>query len=424
MRAAYTFPILLGALLGLNVNAQWTQVGSTANNIINCMQPFDNKLYLGGNFTNINGSSSYFSATYNGSTFGNHTTLLGGTGFQAYTVHNGTLFGGGGLAGGGGPLGVGVWNGGSWGGGYDVGNPVNVNALTSFNGNLIVGGAFLTPGPRVAQHNGTTYSAMGAGFDGTVMDFAIYNGELYACGYMLNSGTTPLGNIAKWTGSAWVNVGTGLDGGAVDMEVYNGQLHVCGDFSTAGGVAAENIARWNGSAWSALGSGIPTSLGQSVNCMLATAGGLLVGGRFTSAGGVPTGNVALWNGSSWAAAGTFTNEAGVNTMSSYDGDIYLSTYGIINGVATGRLYRNGTVGVAEEAFAPGVAAYPNPCTGSLRLAGDLSSVDHLEVLDVTGRMVLSQRTTNELDLGALNTGAYHVVLVGEGGRRMLRVLKQ
>ena len=51
-------------------------------------------------------------------------------------------------------------------------------------------------------------------------------------------------------------------------------------------------------------------------------------------------------------------------------------------------------------------------------------MDHLEVLDVTGRMVLTQRTANELDLGALTTGAYHVVLVGDSGRRMLRVLKQ
>lgn len=425
MRTRYALPLLLSISWVGDMNAQWVQVGTTANNIITCMQPFENKLYLGGNFTNINGSTSYFSATYNGTTFGNHTTLLGGTGFQAFTVHNGSLFGGGGLTQtGGGPIGVGVWNNGSWNGGYNVGNPVNVNALTSFNGNLIVGGAFETPGPRVAQHNGTSYSSMGAGFDGTVSDFAIYNGELYACGGMQNSGATPVGNIAKWTGTAWVNVGSGLSGGASDMEVYNGQLYVCGNFATAGGVTVANIARWNGSAWSALGTGIPTSLGQNVNCLLATPAGLLVGGRFTSAGGVPTGNVALWNGSSWEAAGTFTNEAGVNTMQIFDGDVYLSTYGIINGVATARLYRNGAVGLSETSFAPDVTAFPNPFTDVLRLSGDLSMVNSIAVLDVAGRSVPVLRNANDLDMTGLSTGVYHVVLQGDNGRRALRVVKE
>jgi hypothetical protein len=423
MRTSYAILLLAATVWGRHVNAQWTQVGSTANNIIACMLPFENKLYLGGNFTNINGSTSYFSATYNGSTFGNHTTLLAGIGFQAFAVHNGSLFGGGGLTQQFGPIGVGVWNSGTWSGGYNIGNPVNVNALASFNGNLIVGGSFLDPALRVAQHNGTSYAVMGGGFDGTVTDFAIYNNELYACGYMENSGSTPLGNIAKWTGTAWVNVGTGLNGSASDMEVYNGQLYVCGTFSSAGGVAAQKIARWNGSAWSAVGSGIASGTGVTVNCMLATSAGLLVGGRFTNAGGVSTGNVALWNGTNWSAAGSFTDETSVSTMQSFNGYVYLSTYGIINSVATARLYRNGAVGVEEEAFAPDVTAFPNPCEDLLRLEGDLTMVKSMTVLDMMGRAVAVQRAANSVDLSALSPGLYHLVLMGDSGQRALQVMR-
>lgn len=413
------------ALHASDLQAQWTQVGNTANGLINTMLPYNNLLFLAGGFTNYNGTSSYRSATFNGTTFGYHGTILGGgTGIMDLVVHNGSLFAGGGFSqGASGPNGVGIWTGGSWGSGYNVGNPINVNALASFGGKLIVGGAFLTPGPRIAQHDGTSYAPMGSGFDGTVNDLKIYNNELYACGSMVNSGSTPLANIARWTGSAWVSVGTGLNGFVREMEVWNGSLYVIGSFTTAGGVPAASVARWDGSNWTAVGGGIPLAFGESVNTLLATSSGLLVGGRFSNAGGVPAGCVALWNGSTWSSAGSFTTSELVTALGIYQGQVYLATYETTN-TPTGRLYRTSSVGIGEQNFAADITAFPNPFSHTLRLGGDLTAIRSITMHDIAGRDVPVQRMANDLHTRSLAQGVYHLVLLGDNGRRTLRVVKE
>jgi hypothetical protein len=63
--------------------------------------------------------------------------------------------------------------------------------------------------------------------------------------------------IAKWDGTSWSALGTGLNGSVSSIAVNGTDIYVGGSFLDAGGDPnADYIARWDGTAWSALGSGL------------------------------------------------------------------------------------------------------------------------------------------------------------------------
>jgi len=174
------------------------------------------------------------------------------------------------------------------------------------DGWLYVGGTFETAGPivaaNIARWNGTSWSEVGSGLDGSVQALAVYDGDLYAGGDFVNAGALAVQHLARWDGSAWSDVGGGMGGSdwpsVLALTVYEGDLVAGGWFESAGGVPAAYIARWDGTAWSALGGGV----NFWVLCLTAFNGELVAGGQFTFADEQPAPYIARWNGSGW---GTF-----------------------------------------------------------------------------------------------------------------------
>ena len=124
-----------------------------------------------------------------------------------------------------------------------------VLCMTIFNGNLYVGGMFLKAGGvtvnGVAMWDGSTWHAVGSGFDVSVHTLAVYNGALYAGGDFLNSGTTPTKHIAKLVGTQWTAVGGGINDDVDVMYPWNGDLYIGGDFTQAGTITANHVCKWN-----------------------------------------------------------------------------------------------------------------------------------------------------------------------------------
>ncbi|HIN39430.1 MAG TPA: hypothetical protein EYM84_04075 [Flavobacteriales bacterium] len=56
------------------------------------MKSFDGKLFMGGNFTNNENSTCYWSAYYNGISITRHTSLIGGGGVRALDAFDGELY--------------------------------------------------------------------------------------------------------------------------------------------------------------------------------------------------------------------------------------------------------------------------------------------------------------------------------------------
>jgi hypothetical protein len=224
---------------------------------------------------------------------------------------------------------------------FGTGMNGTVLSLAVYGGNLIAGGSFTTAGgvscSRIAQWNGSAWSALGSGIvnsfspsNTTVATLAVYGGELYAGGLFDTAGGSSVSNIARWNGSAWSAVGAGLDAEALGMLVFGGVLFVGGSFTSAGGTGVAFVASWNGSSWSNASSG---NAYAPVNAFVSHSSVLHMG---AGAGG---GGVQTWNGSAWTDIGAISG-GGVFDVESFGGNLYAGgNFTDIDSVSVNRLAR-------------------------------------------------------------------------------------
>ncbi len=251
-----------------------------------------------------------------------------------------------------------------FGAGTSNGKIYSVTAFDDGSGSgpsLVVGGQFSSIGGvaanNVARWNGTSWTAMGAGFNSVVADLAVIhspNGTsdtLYAGGFFTSSGGSSLGHIARWNGTTWSPLGSGVDAIVRDLLVVNDgtpspSVVAAGDFLIAGGVSAPKVARWDGATWSGYGTG-PGQAGSVFAVAVCDDG--TIGGPALYAGGsagIP-GRVAKWNGSAWVSVGGGIDNANVFALASY------------RDPATGRqaLYAGGSFTGAGGQAAAGIAMW-------------------------------------------------------------------
>jgi alpha-tubulin suppressor-like RCC1 family protein len=189
---------------------------------------------------------------------------------------------------------------------------------------IYAGGNFLISGSySIAKWNGSSWSGLGSGVNGTCWGIDMSGSELYACGQFNtigNSISSP--GIGKWNGTSWSAVGTGISSNVYTVAVSGGKLYVGGDFTTIGALTVNRIARWNGSSWSAMGSG---ANGQ-VSSIAIVGTDVYIGGSFTTVNSnISVNGFAKWNGSAWSSMG-LTATDGVTTIHATDAsNIYVAT---------------------------------------------------------------------------------------------------
>jgi hypothetical protein len=237
------------------------------------------------------------------------------------------------------------WNGAHWSplaSGMSGTGLVSVNALAVFDDGsgaaLYAAGWFTTaggsPASNIAKWNGTTWSALGAGIDGTVRALQVFDdgsgSTLYAGGHFTIAGGSPARNVARWNGSSWSPLATGLAGAGDTVLSFASFDEGSGAKLFAGGsFNGGNIARWDGSSWNTLGGGLTSAAPNpsSVSALATFDAGqgtqLFAGGHFTMAGSVSVINVAAWDGTTWSATnggpdsqGSAT--AGVRALRAFD----------------------------------------------------------------------------------------------------------
>src|SRR5437879_5863077 len=276
---------------------------------VNAVAVYNDELYIGGQFTSVNGLAACqnlcrWNATNGWRAVGTYTTGITAGGVNSLAVYNGQLYVGGFYQN---AAGIALcdrlcrWNSttSTWssiGGAQFNGNSSAVRALAVYNGELYAGGDFTKIGTNTAMANfakfkdsTSTWSAVGSpALNGTVYALAVYKGELYVGGAFTTTGGAVADRIMKWNGSAYSIVGstTPLNLNPTALGVYNNELHIGGQFTNAAGITGANsIAKWNGTTWSIVGS--PSALANNVQALAAYCGDLYVGGTFTTAAGIP-----------------------------------------------------------------------------------------------------------------------------------------
>jgi hypothetical protein len=183
---------------------------------------------------------------------------------------------------------------------------VALYSVEAKHGRTYVGGVFKSAGSvaanNIASFDGTEWSAMGGGVQGCVSSYPGYpcsphvftigaRGEdLYVGGGFNSAGGTPAKNIAKWDGSKWTPLGEGANGSVLKIAVNGNMIYAGGQFSSIGGIQANGIARFDGQKWEALGSGV----NGYVDAIAFKDGDVYLGGVFSKAGGKTAHNFARW----------------------------------------------------------------------------------------------------------------------------------
>src|SRR5712664_1047964 len=201
-----------------------------------------------------------------------------------------------------------------------------LRALTVFDDGtgpaLYAGGEFTTAGDvaanRIAKWDGTQWSALRSGMNGSVLGLAVFDDgtgpALYAGGEFTTAGDVAANRIAKWDGRQWSALGGGMNASVLGLAVFDDgtgpALYAGGEFTTAGGVVVNNIAKWEGRQWSALGTGIH---GPYVNALAVfddgTGPALYAGGEFIIAGDIAANRIAKWDGTRWSVLGSGVNSS-------------------------------------------------------------------------------------------------------------------
>jgi hypothetical protein len=240
----------------------------TANSVV-CDE--GGNVYLGGNFSSINGVKAHSVACWNG------------VGWN--------------------PLGAGI------------NNVVSAFAVDS-GGNLYSGGYFDTAGGiavrNVAQWNGKTWNALGTGtggLDPSVLALACdRQGNVFAGGNFQTAGGINASRIARWNGKTWDSLGSGLLLGdspqAVALSLsfdVHGDLMVGGMFYSAGDVATSGVARWNNGTWASYGSSLLNSAVGTIAVDKSEDIFVANGCRYYNVFGIR--GVLRWNGNGWSAVG-------------------------------------------------------------------------------------------------------------------------
>jgi hypothetical protein len=217
-----------------------------------------------------------------------------------------------------------------------------VSCMAQYRGKLIVAGNFSFTGhfgetiDGVARWDGHYWRALGAGvlghaFGSPVEAMTVYNGNLIVGGSLDTAGGLPCNAMASWNGSAWSALGEGLTGNpgqtyVFALAVYQGELVATGQFQNAGAIAARSIARWNGVQWQSLGQDGESTLTGWGRALTVLGDDLFVGGTFARAGGVDVHNIARWDGSSWSELDGGLNGpglAGVDTLGKFNGQLFV-----------------------------------------------------------------------------------------------------
>ncbi|MFN8166118.1 MAG: T9SS type A sorting domain-containing protein [Bacteroidia bacterium] len=284
----------------------------------------------------------------------------------------------------------------------------------------------------IAKWNGINWENVGGGLAGGMSPYPglryphqlqVYNGELYVIGNFTTAGGITVNGIAKWNGSSWSAVGSGFNAVGYGMGEYNGELFAGGEFTTAGGIIVSRIAKWNGSLWQDPGIGVVYTGLPGVHAFVHSI--IPVQSRLVIAGGF---DHVIFSGNTYINQGVFTyNGTTVDTMDGgVDNDVEaIMPYG--SGVLVGGGFTMaGSIAADKTAlydFTSGVSspaieqltAFPTIVKNELHLSGEGASVGkNFCIYDQQGKKMKEGTFDSVINVESLSCGFYFLRIEESG----------
>lgn len=323
-------PILYGITLCLAQS--WQNVGGGTNFPVNTLLSWGGALYVGGSFTAVDGSA-----------------------LQAQGIVR--------------------WTSNGW---QTIANPGaggngKINAMTIYQGKLIVGGDFTgigsTSANNLAAYDPTTntWSSVGGGVNGEVHALYVYDGELLVGGSFTIVGSLPneqtIAFFARWDGTSWKAPDPSnslyllVGGYPLAFAEYNGKLYVGGNFIAAYYNQTDKayLAIWDKATQTLLPACAPGQApDNNVRALAVWNNKLYIGGAFQTIGGVSSPRLAALNGTTYQAVPGSPSSGRVQALLPTPSDLYVAgSFTSAGGQTVNRIARlslNGT----WSALGPGI----------------------------------------------------------------------
>ena len=93
---------------------------------------------------------------------------------------------------------------------------------------------------HLARWDGENWSAFGSGMDNFVQALTSFQGELVVGGRFLHADDVPVGRVAKWNGETFDPVGIGMEDRLWELDVWAGRLVAGGPFDSADGTRGQS----------------------------------------------------------------------------------------------------------------------------------------------------------------------------------------
>lgn len=328
------------------------------------------------------------------------------------------------------------WNGTSWsalGDGITGEYPpyVQVNAMIVYNGALYVAGEFDSAGgifvSSIAKWDGTSWSPLASGIANShislqesIFSLGVNNGTLYASGSFKSAGAITVNNVAAWNGTTWSALGAGFDSaGVTALTSYQGDLYA----AVAQG-PYYYIKKWNGSVWTNVVGGPGNNYYGFVYAFFPFNGNLLATGQMNvTVNSTPLNTgIAQWNGSSWSELSALAGDSGaIDPLAIYNTHLYagggFTHIGNVNAQSVAE-YTCATSGIAETTKSK-ISVYPNPSKGIITvMAEDISTSPTIMIYDLMGARIFQSALTKnktEVDLRGQVNGTYLYHMSGSNG---------
>jgi len=445
-KLVYTFLILNLLFLQASISQSWHPItsdlymdnglGGNGGGSVLALQEYQDKLYIGGIFSQAGGSAIGGLAVWDGISWDSifHGDSLTGSA-EDFTVHENKLY----MTGlfysptnpGSGSFDIATWDGVSL--SKEIASPpINFSGsfdLTEvYNGELYAagswGGVLLSLTCCIARWNGSQWSEVGGSdADGSISSMAVYNGELYVGGLNLyNIGGVSVSNIARWGGITWKDVGGGVNGSASVMTVdsISNVLYVS--------VGGQGIWQWNGNIWTQISGGATGDAVPGGQAVIMYHGELYSGsgGTGSNSSGEALKNIARWNGTKWKPVGGGTNST-VRSFSVYRDTLYVGGYFTVAGTDStyylAKWFTDTTLGINEVGKDKyQMSVYPNPSKDSFTI--EVTARDNQEIKiyglkgDLVKHMLLTKGDTRlTIDTRGWNKGVYICELSVEGEKQ-------
>jgi hypothetical protein len=390
-------------------------------------------IYVGGDFSKINGEYYWGVAKWNGlqwDSLGGAFHMAGqsnsgSNGARTLAFYNNEIYAGGNFTEAQGkPIRyIARWNGTQWDSLSQAPN-ASVTQMVVCNGKLYVFGNFNKIGTvncnKMAVWDGVSWTPIWmpysvAGF----VDAVVYKGEVYVGGNILGAGSDPNNyDLIKYDGTNWVPVGGGIKGGVSfvnGLRIFNNELYVGGYFAKSAGNAGDNLMKWDGLQFKEVVAGLDAQVWN----ITEVPDGLIVTGSFeepyTNILKISNQGVCGYKDTVIGVLGSLYDNSKLYFYGGFlavNRDSTLGHVCYVNYTTQTDSCQDFISGFKEQTNYNNIKIYPNPASSQLNIIDEQNDLQGsiIEITNSLGQNIRQLPFSNAIDVSTLPVGCYFMTI--------------